>query len=296
MFIPNLSLKTILAVCAILAALASGRAESQTIAITNSILLQTTGSNAVLRISQGTNTVLLPTQGGRTLVQVMQISNTVPSAPTYPWESSVAAGFALTRGNSDTTLFTAKYATHKKKDNDEYIFGADAAYGESDGLENQDALHGSAQYNHLFSTNMYGFANADALHDGIQDLRYRLALSPGAGYYFVKTKETSLVGEIGPGMVSEDRGEVNNTYLSLRVAEHLDQKLTQTARLWEKAEFIPQVNKLNNYIFNAEIGVETALTKRLSLQLTLDENYVNQPAVGREDNDVKLVSGIAYKF
>ena len=296
MFISNQPLKAIIALFAVLAAALSGYAETQTYQITNSILLQTTGSNAVLRISQGTNTVVLPTQGGSTLVQVMQISNTVPPLPTYPWESSVAAGVALTRGNSDTTLLTAKFTTHKKKENNEYFYDADAAYGENDGTQNQDTLHSSAQYNHLFNPVLYGFANADALHDGIQDLQYRLTLSPGAGYYFVKTKATSLVGEIGPGMVAEDRGGENNTYLSLRVAEHFDQKLNQTARLWEKAEFIPEVNVFANYVVNAEIGVETALTKRLSLQVTLDDSYVNQPAAGRQNNDVKLVSGIAYKF
>ena len=296
MFISNKSLKTILAVCAVMAALTSGHAETQTVEITNSILLQTTGSNAVLRISQGTNTVVLPTQGGGTLVQVMQVSNALPPLPAYPWESSIAAGVALTRGNSDTTLLTAKIGTHKKKLENEYIFSADAAYGESDGTQNQDSLHGVAQYNHLFDPRTYAFANAEALHDGIQDLKYRVSLSPGAGYYFVKTKPTSLVGEIGPGMVSEDRGDVNNTYLSLRLAEHFDQRLNPTARLWEKAEIIPEVNNFDNYVVNAELGAETALTKNLSLQVTFDESYVNQPAAGRAKNDVKLVSGIAYKF
>jgi len=153
-----------------------------------------------------------------------------------------------------------------------------------------------AQYNHLFSPIFYGFANADALHDGIQDLKYRLSLSPGVGYYFVKTKATTLGGEFGPGVVTEDRGNEDQTYASLRLSENFDQKLSQSARLWEKAELIPQINQLDNYIVNAEVGVETALTKRLSLQVIFDENYVNQPAAGREKNDIKLVSGIAYKF
>jgi len=97
-------------------------------------------------------------------------------------------------------------------------------------------------------------------------------------------------------VVTEDRGNEDQTYASLRLSENFDQKLSQSARLWEKAELIPQINQLDNYIVNAEVGVETALTKRLSLQVIFDENYVNQPAAGREKNDIKLVSGIAYKF
>jgi len=274
-------------------------ADNTTLGTTNSLTMTTSLTNTFLQISQGTNTVLLPTSGTNVVVRIVQVPPPKPPLapiPTYPWVSSIAAGFALTRGNSDTTLFTAKYGTQKKKENNEYIFGADGAYGDNNGTESQDTIHGMAQYNHLFSPIFYGFANADALHDGIQDLKYRLSLSPGVGYYFVKTKATTLGGEFGPGVVTEDRGNEDQTYASLRLSENFDQKLSQSARLWEKAELIPQINQLDNYIVNAEVGVETALTKRLSLQVIFDENYVNQPAAGREKNDIKLVSGIAYKF
>ncbi len=277
----------------------SGYADNNTLGTTNSVALTTSLTNTFLQISQGTNTVLLPTTGTNVVVQIVQVPPPKPPPapiPTYPWVSSIAAGFAFTRGNSDTTLFTAKFGTQKKKETNEYIIGADGAYGDNNGTESQDTIHGMAQYNHLFSPTLYGFANADALHDGIQDLKYRLSLSPGAGYYFVKTKVTTLAGEVGPGVVTENRGNEDNTYASLRLSEKFERKLSPSARLWQNAELIPQINQLNNYILNAEVGVETSLTKKVSLQVVFDENYVNQPAAGREKNDVKLVSGIAYKF
>jgi len=212
------------------------------------------------------------------------------------WESSIAAGLTVTRGNSDTLLFTAKFQTQKKAPQNEWIYEADAAYGENDSIESEDILHGNAQYNHLFSERLYGYASADALHDGIQDLQYQVTLSPGAGYYFIKTVPTSLVGEIGPGIITQRRGEDEETYMTLRLAEHWDQKLNGNAKCWEKAELLPEVTKFDNYIINAEIGVESALSKRLSLQVTLDDNFVNEPAAGRKNNDVRLVSGIVYKF
>ena len=179
---------------------------------------------------------------------------------------------------------------------DEYLFEADAAYGENDNVNNADSLHGSAQYNHLFNPKFYGFANLDALHDGIQGIQYRFSVNPGAGYYFIKTKPTSLVGEIGPGIVTEKLADTQSTYASMRLAEHLDQALSPTSKCWEKVELISQVNQPGNYYVNAEVGVETAITKKLSLQVTFDDDYVNDPASGRKPNDIKLVSGIAYKF
>lgn len=277
----------------------SGYADNNLLGTTNSVVLTTSLTNTFLQISQGTNTVLLPSTGTNVVVQIVQVpppKPPLPPIPTYPWVSSVAAGLALTRGNSDTTLVTGRFDTAKKEPINEYIIGADAAYGDNSGVKNQDTIHAAGQYNHLFNPKFYGFANADALHDGIQDLKYRFSLSPGSGYYFIKTKPTSLMGEVGPSLVTEQRGNNNETYMSLRVAESFEQKLNATARLWQKAEIIPQVDKFNNYIFNFEAGVETALTKKLSLQVIFDDNYVNQPASGHQKNDAKLVSGIAYKF
>ena len=223
-------------------------------------------------------------------------TNAVLVAPKPVWVSSAAAGLTLTRGNSDLLLFTAKVQTDRKTPANEWLLESDAAYGKASGVENADSLHGSVQYNQTITERFYGFGNVDALNDGLQDLHYRIMLNPGAGYYFIKDKTTDFVGEVGPGAVTEKLGGRDENYLSFRLSEHFDQKLSETAKLWEKAEFIPQVDNLSNYIVNSEIGVQTAISKKLSLQVTLDDAYDNEPAAGRKKNDVKLISGIAYTF
>ena len=59
---------------------------------------------------------------------------------------------------------------------------------------------------------------------------------------------------------------------------------------------MPQVDNVNNYIINSEVGIEASIAKNLSLQTYLDDSYDSEPAPGRERNDVKLVSGLSYKF
>ena len=212
------------------------------------------------------------------------------------WESSLSAGFSLTRGNSDTLLTTGAFKTRTKRPENEFMFGVDGAYGESDSVKNNEMLHGVSQYNHLFGERFYGFLNAEGLHDGIADLQYRFALSPGAGYYFVKTTNTTFAGELGPGLITQRLGGVDTTYSSLRLAERFERKVNNGARIWQRAEILPQVDKLNNFLVNAEVGAEAGFTKTLSLRITVLDNYVNQPAPGRKDNDVKLISGVVYRF
>lgn len=225
-----------------------------------------------------------------------------PSAP--PWESSVAAGLTLTRGNSDALLASVLENTHKKWESDELSFGAGATYGETKlpGATNSTVNANSAnvfiQYNHLFTERLYAYAHADAMYDDLADVKYRVTLSPGAGYYFIKEKTTDLSAELGPGYVIQRLGTDDSSFATLRVGEKYHLEFSDRAKCWETVEFLPEVDKLGNYIINAEIGIEGDLTqnKKMRLRCTLQDTYNNQPAVGREKNDAKLITSIVYKF
>ena len=212
------------------------------------------------------------------------------------WKGTVTFGVTLTSGNSDTLLANTTFATHRNNLTNEWLFGADAAYGQNNSVEDAETLHGFSQYNHLFTDRWFGYARADGLHDGIANVTYRATLSPGAGYYAIKTKATTLAGEAGPGMVLEKLDGERKTYSTPRLAERFEHRVDDHTRVWQNVEFLPQVDDLNNFLVNAEVGIEAAITKRLSLRTVVDDNFANVPAPGRRDNDVKLISGLAYKF
>jgi len=213
------------------------------------------------------------------------------------WNSLIGVGFTLTSGNSDTMLATANFKTGYKGPVNELGFGADAAYGEDSGNKNNETLHGFGQWNYLFSEKLFAYLRTDVLHDGIADLDYRFTIGPGVGYYLLKQTNTTLAVETGPSIILQRLGGVDNTYVSWRLAERFEHKFAQHgARVWESVEFLPEVTDPKNFLMNAEVGVESAITKSLNLQVYLVDNYVNEPAPGRKSNDLKLVSGLAYKF
>ncbi len=213
------------------------------------------------------------------------------------WETSAALGLTLTRGNSDTLLFTGNILGTKRSKVDEWALGADASYGKNQGVKNNEALHGFAQWNHLFSDKFYGFVRVDGLHDAVADLKYRVTLSPGLGYYIIKDEARRLSVEGSPAFIYEKQGPRKaRGYMALRLAERFEQKLSDKTKIWQSLEFLPQVDRFKNYILNAEIGIDTAITKKLSLRSFIQDSYDNEPAPGREKNDLKLVTAIAYKF
>lgn len=212
------------------------------------------------------------------------------------WENTVSLGLTATAGNVNSALATGNFRTHKKTPLDEWNLGMDGAYGEVSSVKNTESLHGFVQYNHLFSERWYGYARGDALHDAIADVVYRFTFSPGAGYYFIKDKETSLAGEAGPAILYEKLDDEYHTYPTLRLAERFEHKFDGHARLWQNVEFLPPFTDPRAFLVNAEVGVDTPLSKHLSLQTYVQDNYANRPAPGFDDNDVKLVSALAVKF
>lgn len=212
------------------------------------------------------------------------------------WKTSVTLGFSMTRGNSDTLLAMAKLQTRHRSAANEWLLGANGAYGESDSEKNRETLHGYGQLNHFFTPRFYDFARMDALHDGIKDIRYRFTASAGLGYFLVQQTNFSYALEGGPSLVTERQGVEDQTYAAARFASRLEWKIAPGARVWHNAEFIPQLNQANNYIVNAEIGIETAILRDLSLQVFLQDNYVNLPAPDYKHNDIRLISGLSYNF
>ena len=213
------------------------------------------------------------------------------------WESSLTIGFTVTRGNSDTLLATGNIQTHKKTAFNEITLGADAAYGDNNSVQSANDAHAFGQYNHLFTERFFDYFRADGLHDEIADLQYRVTLSPGVGYYFVKQTNTTLACELGPAMVFQRLGHEDDNYMTVRLAERFEHKFTENnARVWQSVEILPQINAFNNYVVNAEVGLEAGITKKISLQACLQDNFVNEPAPGRQQNDLKIVSGLKYKF
>ena len=212
------------------------------------------------------------------------------------WKSKATAGLTLQKGNSDTILATAQILSERKWQMNEISLGADGSYGENDGKQSVGSAGAFGQYNRLFSERLFGYFRADFLNDAIADIDYRVSLSPGAGYYFIKNKEMQLRGEFGPGLVFEKLGGEKSTYMTLRFAEDYNWQINERARIYQSADFQPRVEDFGDYVFNFKVGVSTEITKAISLETYLLDTYRSKPAANREKNDVKLVAGLGYKF
>lgn len=221
----------------------------------------------------------------------------IPHPTNKVWSGNLALGLTLTRGNARTILGTASAHAEAKwaKDN-ELILDSNGAYGKSEGVEDAETADGNAQYNRTLSPRLFAGLRLDAFHDGIADIRYRLTVAPLVGFYAIKTTNTLLGLEIGPGFIDAHQDDITENYAILRLGERFEYKLSKTARIWQTVEFMPQIDEVDNYLVNFEFGAEATLTKSFTLRAVIQDYYNNIPAIGRQRNDLRLVTGVGFKF
>lgn len=212
------------------------------------------------------------------------------------WDVSADLGVTLTSGNSDTLLIAGGVLGKREWSKSLLELGFAGAYGEDTSVANVQTLRGWAQYNKDFAKDWYWLGRAEALHDGIADIDYRVTLSPGVGRRVINKEKTSLDVEAGVSYVLEYSGGTQSDYFALRFAEHFEHDFNDRVKLVQNFEILPQIDNLENYFFNFSIGVETAMSDKLSMTLTFFDTYNNIPAPGRESNDIKLIAGLRYRF
>jgi len=219
------------------------------------------------------------------------------------WTQTAGLGLTLTGGNSDTLLFTADYGAVRKWGDNEFGVGVAGGYGESDDVVNNNFVSGFAQYNYLFGPKKrwFGFGRVEGNHDEISDIAYRVPANVGLGYYFLKqgvdgNKKINLAAEVGPGYAWEKVGGITDSYATIIIAERFNYQISEKTRLWQSANYTPSLEKFDNYTVYAEVGVETQLVGNLSIRSVFSDSYRSQPAAGRESNDYKFITSLAYNF
>lgn len=225
------------------------------------------------------------------------LAQSAPTTVEAPlWNTSGALGLSISEGNSENTLFNANIITSRKWEKNELDLGLDGAYGESDGERNTANAHAFGQYNRLLTERLYALLRIDGLHDDISDVSYRLTVSPGLGYYLIKNTNTFLRVEAGPGFVWERVAGVDDEYVTLRLAERYETKINERVKLWQFIEWLPAIEDFKDGVINAEIGVDSSLTEKISLRAIIQDTYDSTPAPGLKHNDMKFILQLAYKF
>ena len=221
-------------------------------------------------------------------------------APKDPsvWDKSVTAGYNYTEGNSNASSLNANGKVSRDFENNAWRFEADynrgdaAATADDQRTTTVENVRGVADYKRIFDDTWFAGVGASVFHDEIADLRYRGILSPGVGAFLVRNDDVKFSLEAGPAYVWEKKGSESDNFLAPRIANRFSYKLSETARIFQTAEYRVSADDSENSIVTAEAGIEAALTSLVNIVFIVRDNYINSPAAGRQPNDVQTITGL----
>ena len=221
-------------------------------------------------------------------------------APKDPavWDKSITAGYNYTDGNSKTASLNVNGKLMRDYEGEAWRFEADYNYGNAaaDVDSTREVTKQNARalgdYKHTLDTVFFAGSNVSYAWDEIADLGYRVILSPNMGAYLFKDDVTTLSLEAGPSYVWEQLGGEDDDFAAARIADRFVWNITESALFYQSAEYLVAFDDSEDYIVNAEIGIEAPLSSMVNLVLSVRDYYINQPAAGRERNDVYTITGL----
>jgi putative salt-induced outer membrane protein YdiY len=222
----------------------------------------------------------------------------------HDWDVSAAFGLNATSGNADSSVYSINAVAQREIMKNLFRFEVTGARGEQENLESgekevaQEFVRGDLTYKYLLGEEQRAYAGlgATALYDRIAEVDYRAVINPALGYFFLKEESVRLSGEAGPSYVFEEVGDVEDDYLAPRVAERFEWDITTSSKLFQAVEFLFDINDSENTIINSEAGLEASIATNLALVFSVRSRFDNEPADGRERNDMFYTSAIKVRL
>jgi len=212
------------------------------------------------------------------------------------WDRLLSFGYDKTSGNSDTSMLAIKGVITREKEDNIWRFAAEERYGETDDEKKIDYSKAVAEYKRLLSDRLYAGMGISASRDDIADVDYRVSPNPVLGYFLLKNERTRLNLEVGPSYLFEKVGGIKDDYLAPRVGERFELQITDNAKLFQAVELTFSAEDSENYLVEAEAGIEAAITTLLSLIASVKDTYDNQPALDKERNDIAILTSLGVRF
>ena len=214
------------------------------------------------------------------------------------WDKSITAGYNYTDGNSKTASLNLNGKLLRDHEGEAWRFEADYNYGNAaaDVNSTREVTKQNARalgdYKHTLDSIFFAGANSSFAWDEIANLDYRAIVSPNLGAYLMKDDVTTLSLEAGPSYVWEQLGGEDDNFAAGRVANRFVWNFSESALFYQSAEYLISVDDSSDYIANAELGLEAPISAMVNLVFSVRDYYINQPAEGRERNDVYTITGL----
>ena len=215
------------------------------------------------------------------------------------WTGGGSFGFALARGNSQTTNLALGFNALRKTTTDAWVINATSIYSTDDklGVTSANSFGGLIRYDHNLNKKLFVYGAFAGMYDTLQLLNYRFMPSGGLGYHAIASKTTTLdlLGGLGYTRESYYDGTINDL-LTATLGDEFAHKFTANTSMTQSLYYLPSLNDTSNYRVNFNVGLATKLNHFLTANMNFNDQYVNKPVPGNKYNDIVFTTGLGFAF
>ena len=157
-------------------------------------------------------------------------------------------------------------------------------------------FHADAEHDKYFTPKLYGLVEASFDHNYSQGLNLQQIYGFGLGWTFIKTpvQQFDVKADVHYERQNFQPPTLSTNLVGSSFTELYHRNLPAKIIFTESGTFIPAWNNFDAYSAIFEAGLQVPTYKRLSLNVNLLDNYLNNPAVGFNNNSFQFVTGVLY--
>jgi len=182
----------------------------------------------------------------------------------------------------------------------EFRVQGDAFYGAQNRKMNSQRYSGMVRFAHSFGKEKkwYRFIKTEGDHDRFANINVRITPSIGIGYWFWDLPGWKAMAELGAGVTFTDFRNNTDDKAELEIIPraYLEKKLIGRSVLSQDAIAYPSLTEDGDYRFRLDTSFKNPITDRLSLRLSMINNYNSNPGKEIKKHDLRLMSSFEYAF
>lgn len=220
------------------------------------------------------------------------------------WGGGGNFGFALARGNSDTTNLALGFNAARPTTTDKWTIQATSIYSTSTAdnvtTTSANSFGGFIRYDRNLTKKLFAFGLFTGLYDHAQDLNERISPSGGLGFHAIASKMTTLdlLGGFGYTYENYSSGptSITNNLMNATIGDEFNHKFTANTSMMQDFYFFPYLNDGGGYRGVFDFGLASKLYQAITWNLNFTDLYNSKPVAGKKNNDLLLTTGLGLTF
>lgn len=217
------------------------------------------------------------------------------------WKRDIALGYNNVTGNTRESQFSGSFLINRNNVYvDEWTLTGNIYYSSNKRKMDSQKWFVSGRYAYSFgrTRRWYNFYKMEADHDRFADIGHRLVPSAGIGYWLYDTCDFKLLAETAIGFehteYRTDLKDGDKWVLIPRV--FFEKRLFSNTTLTQDIYYYPELKKFGDCRLRSATSLNIGMNDKLSIKISLIDDYNSIPPKGVKDNDLRLISALAYSF